>query len=356
MNTGASDKSSIQVDPELDDNGLPIITKQYLKNLCDAHDLYTTPSLNERLFVHHKGFQTIQNLDDYINLKVLYLDHNSIKQIENLHMLKNLRGLYLQNNIIEKIEGLDELTNLRALNLSHNRLTKIENLEKLTNLENLDVSNNYLENSEAIRGLTECPSLTNINLSNNATKYSDDILPIFTALVNLKVLYLKDNALKRDFVNYRKVMVGTLTSLTFLDERPVGDEEQRLAIAFKEGGSAGENQEREKMEEERRERERQDKLENKERDDRARLRKKLELERIDREARAEKEELLKKKLEITGKRPEGWQSKLKTIEAHLDRVNRALGIDPNSIEAGQAGGQAGGNEEETCPNELDELE
>jgi len=348
----STEKSSMVVYPEVDDNGLPIITKKFLKDLCEALSLYTTPSLNDSLFVHHKGFQKIENLEDYCNLKILYLDHNSIKTIENLHMLKNLRGLHLQNNIIEKIEGLDELTSLITLNLSHNRITKVENLGKLTNLENLDLSNNYLENSEAIRGITECPSLTNINLSNNPTKYSDDILPIFSAMVNLKVLYLKDNALKRDFVNYRKMMVGTLTSLTFLDERPVSDEEKRLAIAFKEGGSAGEHQEREKMEEERKERERLDKLENKERDERARLRKKLELERIDREAREEKAELLKKKAEITGKKPEGWQSKLKTIEAHLDRVNRALGVDPREDENVQI--EAGN--EESCPNELDELE
>lgn len=41
------------------------LTSEWLKKHCKAQNLYTTPSLNEKLFLHFKGFQSIQNLEEF---------------------------------------------------------------------------------------------------------------------------------------------------------------------------------------------------------------------------------------------------------------------------------------------------
>jgi hypothetical protein len=39
-------------------------------------DRYVTPEVNDRLYLHYKGFARIQNLDEYTGLKVLYMEGN----------------------------------------------------------------------------------------------------------------------------------------------------------------------------------------------------------------------------------------------------------------------------------------
>ena len=56
---------------------------------------YCTPELNETLYLHFFGFEKIENLEKFINLKVLYLEGNCIKKIENLNCNLRLRCLYL---------------------------------------------------------------------------------------------------------------------------------------------------------------------------------------------------------------------------------------------------------------------
>ena len=63
------------------------ITPAYLKEHCRDNDLYMTPHLNTVLYLHHKGFKTIENLEAYSGLKTIWLENNSIKVIENLRYL-----------------------------------------------------------------------------------------------------------------------------------------------------------------------------------------------------------------------------------------------------------------------------
>ena len=46
---------------------------------------YCTPSLNETLYLHYKGFPKIENLEEFENLRVLYMEGNCIDKIENLN-------------------------------------------------------------------------------------------------------------------------------------------------------------------------------------------------------------------------------------------------------------------------------
>jgi len=73
------------------------LTKEWLKKfLRKEHKLYySTPELNDCLYLHYKGFRKIENLEEFTGLKVLYMEGNALSTIENLEHNVNLRCLYL---------------------------------------------------------------------------------------------------------------------------------------------------------------------------------------------------------------------------------------------------------------------
>ena len=79
---------------------------------------YETPEYNDSLYLNYEGFNEIDNLFPYINIKSLFLEGNIISKIKNISHLTKLRGLYLQNNVIKEISfsclnGLNESTSFR---------------------------------------------------------------------------------------------------------------------------------------------------------------------------------------------------------------------------------------------------
>lgn len=207
------------------------MTKQYLRKLCKDNGLYTTPSINDKLYLHYRGFNTITNLEEYTGLRAIWLEGNGITKIENLSNQSNLRTLYLHENLIEKIENLDMNLELDTVNLSKNYIKKIENLSQLTKLSTLILSHNYLTNYESVQHLLELKSLQTIDLQYN--KINDvEIVNILSTLPDLRVIYLMGNPVVKDIKNYRKTIISKCKQLKYLDDRPVFEEERRRVDAW----------------------------------------------------------------------------------------------------------------------------
>jgi len=236
--------------PEKDQNGFRIITEDFCKKLCYYNGGYDSPKLNVNLYLHFQGFRKIQNLDNFSNLQVLYLENNSINKIEGLGKLINLTCLYLQNNYIKEIENLENNIKLSILNLSNNKIQSIPNISYLNKLENLYISKNSLSTIENLEGLLNLKSLSLLDIQNNPFSVNpDDLITFLNKLEKLKVLYLKGD-ITRLIPNYRRTLIIKIKNLTYLDDRPIKNEDKVGAEAYFKGGYQAEKEARIKYREE----------------------------------------------------------------------------------------------------------
>lgn len=223
----------------------PRMTKDSLKKLCKEHKLYSTPYLNDNLYLHYKGWWRIENLDEYTGLKCLWLEVNGLRKIENLNKLTNLRCLYLQQNLIEDIENLEDLQDLRILNVSNNMISKIQNVSCLPLLETLQVAHNRLTTVDSLEHLVHCKAISVLDVSHN--KIADPaVIDIFEQMPSLRVLNLMGNPVIKAIRFYRKTLTVRLKNLTYLDDRPVFPRDRACAEAWHKGGHKAEKEERER--------------------------------------------------------------------------------------------------------------
>ena len=237
--------------PDKDENGFRIITENFCRKLSHYNGGYDTPDYIKNLYLHFQGFKKIQNLESFINLQILYLENNSINKIEGLDKLKDLRCLYLQNNYIKEIEGLENNIKLCILNISNNKIKTIRNVNQLQKLENLYISKNELSKVQDLENLLELKSLSLLDIQNNFfTENSNELISFLNKMEKLKVLYFKGNEVCRSIPDYRRTMIIELANLTYLDDRPIKQEDRVGAIAYRKGGYQAEKEARLKFREE----------------------------------------------------------------------------------------------------------
>ncbi|EGR30307.1 leucine rich repeat protein [Ichthyophthirius multifiliis] len=153
---------------------------------------------------------------------------NTIMSKKNLKIICENNELYEHPDLNEKIY------------LNHK-----ENLGGLKNLQNINISYNICQTYDDLKGLLDCLTLTNIDLSHNQIICDDKIIDdLFIKMRNLLCLYLKNNPCVREFKNYRKRLVGNMCQLKYLDDRPVFIDERRLCEAWVREGKDGEMTER----------------------------------------------------------------------------------------------------------------
>merc|ERR1711977_715194 len=219
------------------------MTAKAVQAICRETGGYNTMSLNEKLYLHFKGWAKVENLEEFTGARVVWLEGNGLQKIEGLQTCTGLRQIYLQQNCIKDIENLEGLEEVRALNLSENFVEKIENVSCLPNLETIQLNNNHLETLESVEHLRDCPSIRVIELSK--CKLEDPaIIDVFESMPQLKLLKLDGNPVVRKISQYRKTLVCRLKNLTYLDDRPVFEEERQTAEAWGRGGVEAEKMER----------------------------------------------------------------------------------------------------------------
>lgn len=151
--------------------------------------------------------------------------------------MPQLENLFLQNNMIKTIENLGKCKQLKILNLSNNNIFKLEGLSELLELQTLTCSDNYLKNFEDLEHLGECSeTITSLDLSGNKIEANPKLLDL---IPQVKVLYLFGNPLVRGMSFYRRVVIGSLKKLLYLDQRTVDPEERITSEAFVLEGDKG---------------------------------------------------------------------------------------------------------------------
>jgi dynein assembly factor 1 len=121
--------------------------------------------------------------------------------------------------MIEKVEGIEHNDKLDTLHLKRNRIGR------------------YKDGSvAALKGLLDRPSLHCIDVQDCYIEEPEVIDEIFCKMENLKVLYLLNNPCIKKISGYRKSVIAKIPSLTYLDDRPVFEDDRRRAEAWMRGG------------------------------------------------------------------------------------------------------------------------
>ena len=207
------------------------MTASTLKTYCKENGLYSTPNINDKIYLHYKGFRCIQNLDEYTSLKCIWLEGNGLSRIEGLDKQTALRTLFLQENLIEKIENLEAQIHLDTLNLSKNYIKRVENLSHMKTLTSLNLSHNQLASVTDIEELAQLTAIQTIDLQQNQI-VDVDIVNVLSSLKDLRVLYLVGNPVVKSIKHYRRVLISKCKNLKYLDDRPVFDDERRRVEAW----------------------------------------------------------------------------------------------------------------------------
>lgn len=218
----------------------PIMSAEKLVQICVKNGGYAAPELNDQLWLHQCGFTCISKevLEPYCNCRTLFFQTNGLTKIQNLEVMPDLQVLYLQGNCIPRIENLLNLQKLMVLNLGSNQITEVPPNSLPHSLEQLNLSKNLISTLDGLKGVMECPKLSNVDMSSNLIEETDAFLEVWTHLA-LECLYLRHNPGINKLKMYRKKAISSIPTLRCLDDKPIKDLERVGAVAW----SKGENEE-----------------------------------------------------------------------------------------------------------------
>jgi hypothetical protein len=135
--------------------------------------------------------------------------------------------------MLTSLDGLrGAAAQLHTLNLSGNSLAGLDGLAGCTQLQTLLAADNELESAHALADLEGLPCLETVDLQGSQLADPGATLRLLATLPRLKCLYLKGTPLVRAAQNYRKRVIAALPGLTYLDDRPVFEQERRCAEAW----------------------------------------------------------------------------------------------------------------------------
>lgn len=229
------------------------MTAKELRKIIDSDKrcYYRTEELNDKLYIHYKGWRELQNLEGWTGLKTLYAECNAFSEITGLQTCTKIRSLFLQENCIKRISGLETLTDLWSINLSSNFIERIEGLSACTKLNTLIIAKNKI----GFGGIADIEQLADssvcsLDLQDNRLEDPDVLPEVFARMKDLRVLYLKGNPAAKKIVNYRKSLTAYCKDMRYIDDRPVFEDDRRCAEAFNRGGIEEERAEKRRIKEE----------------------------------------------------------------------------------------------------------
>jgi dynein assembly factor 1 len=212
------------------------MTKKYLVELCQRHDGYRTPSVNDKLYLHQQGFRRLdpEVLKEFTGIKMLWLQANGLEKLEGFEHMPLLRNIAAHENCIEKIEGLEHSKELDSINLNRNFIKKVEGFEHNQNLTSINLGNNAIgPDGESYKAVAEnLPKLQTLDLQANKIEDGAELLKILQKIPDLRVFYGMGNPFVKSFRHYRKRFVAGLPSLRYLDDRPVFEDERKRCEAW----------------------------------------------------------------------------------------------------------------------------
>mmetsp|Transcript_15683 Transcript_15683/g.15815 ORF Transcript_15683/g.15815 Transcript_15683/m.15815 type:complete len:691 (-) Transcript_15683:256-2328(-) len=241
-----NEKERKRLDSIRENSAFPEMSPDEIKQTCRENDGYECPELNEKLYLHFRGFKKIENLEPYSECRAIWLDSNGFSRIEGLSSLLMLRCLYLGKNLIEKIEGLDSLKQLSILDLSNNRITHIDNLSCCPELQTLNLARNALATADSIDHLAMCNSIINVDITNNNLA-GEGIIDVFSRMRTLTALSINGNPITQTS-GFRKRTIVAIPKISYLD-RPIDALEKITAAAYISGGPEAEKVAREEWRE-----------------------------------------------------------------------------------------------------------
>ncbi|KAK4473102.1 hypothetical protein MN116_004289 [Schistosoma mekongi] len=210
---------------------------QYLK--VDNNQITSIESLKSLQYLQYIDLSS-NKLTTINNLSLPYLQHlkvndnliASLKSETNTNLTSeqfpDLHTLELRGNRLDTLNGIDDMINLKTLYCAENTLRRLEGISSLKSLVRLHLRDNRLSKlNEFTENLT---SLEYINLrGNQISKFSE--VKRLNCLPSLKFLSLIDNPIaEKD--NYRQMVIGLLNKLHRLDKQRISDTFRSTAVEF----------------------------------------------------------------------------------------------------------------------------